>query len=165
MNDDRLGRCLDAIAAVHDRLRGDLTVQAITAFGLETTTVRWDLTSVLVTGAYPPEEQVPGNAQVRYGYSSGRQKQVRSLQVTTDDGAVPIWDQIYDGNTTDVTTVIETMQALQEHARCRDFVLVGDSKLLSETNRQARLLAGVGYLAPLAADAALPDADVPVGRG
>jgi transposase len=150
LNDDRLGRCLDDIAAVHDRLRGDLTVQAITAFGLETKTVRWDLTSVLVTGAYPPEEQVPGYAQVRYGYSSGRQKQVRYLQVTTDDAAVPIWDQVHDGNTTDVATVIETMEALREHAQCSDFVLVGDSKLLSETNRRALLAAGVGYLAPLA---------------
>jgi transposase len=150
LNDDRLGRCLDDIAAVHDRLRGDLTVQAVAAFGLETRTVRWDLTSVLVTGEYPPEEQVPGYAQVRYGYSSGRQKQVRYLQVTTDDGAVPIWDQVHDGNTTDVATVIETMEALREHARCSDFVLVGDSKLLSETNRRALLAAGVGYLAPLA---------------
>jgi transposase len=150
LNDDRLGRCLDDIAAVHDRLRGDLTVQAVAAFGLETTTVRWDLTSVLVTGEYPPEEQVAGYAQVRYGYSSGRQKQVRYLQVTTDDGAVPVWDQVRDGNTTDVATVIETMEALREHARCSDFVLVGDSKLLSETNRRALLAAGVGYLAPVA---------------
>lgn len=150
LNDDRLGRCLDDIAAVHDRLRGDLTVQAIAAFGLEAKTVRWDLTSVLVTGEYPPEEQVAGYAQVRYGYSSGRQKQVRYLQVTTDDGAVPIWDQVHDGNTTDVATVIETMEALRTHARCSDFVLVGDSKLLSETNRRALLAAGVGYLAPLA---------------
>jgi hypothetical protein len=150
LNDDRLGRCLDDIAAVHDRLRGDLTVQAITAFGVETRTVRWDLTSVVVTGAYPPEEQVPDYAQVRYGYGGGRQKQVRYLQVTADDGAVPIWDQVHDGNTTDVATVIETMEALREHARCQDFVLVGDSKLLSEPNRRALLAAGVGYLAPLA---------------
>ena len=150
LNDDRLGRCLDDLAAVHDRLRGDLTVQALAAFGLEAKTVRWDLTSVLVTGAYPPEEQVAGYAQVRYGYGGGRQKQVRYLQVTTDDGAVPIWDQVHDGNTTDVATVIETMEALREHARCSDFVLVGDSKLLSETNRRALLAAGVGYLAPVA---------------
>ncbi len=109
LNDDRLGRCLDDIAAVHDRLRGDLTVQAIGAFGLETTTVRWDLTSVLVTGEYPPEEQAAGYARVRYGYGSGRQKQVRYLQVTTDDGAVPIWDCPYDGKTADVATVIEMM--------------------------------------------------------
>jgi transposase len=155
LNDDRLGRCLDDIAAVHDRLRGDLTVQAISAFGLETTTLRWDLTSVLVTGEYPPEEQMAGYAQVRYGYSSGRQKQVRYLQVTTDDGAVPIWDQVHDGNTTDVATVIETMEALREHARCSDFVLVGDSKLLSEPNRRALLAAGVGYLAPVARTPAL----------
>ena len=77
LNDDRLGRCLDDLAAVHDPLRGDLTVQAIEAFGLETKTLRWDLTSVLVCGEYPAEEQDPRYAQVRYGYGGERQKQVR----------------------------------------------------------------------------------------
>ncbi|HEX2174080.1 MAG TPA: DUF4277 domain-containing protein, partial [Dehalococcoidia bacterium] len=132
LNDDRLGRCLDDLAAVHDRLRGDLTVQAIAAFGLETRALRWDLTSVLVTGEYPGKEQV------------------RYLQVTTDEGAVPVWDQPYDGKTTDVATVSATMEAWREHARCTDFVLIGDSKLLSAANRQALLAAEVGYLAPLA---------------
>lgn len=150
LNDDRLGRCLDAIAAVHDRLRGDLTVQAVAAFGLETATLRWDLTSVLVTGAYPEEEQAADYAHLRYGYSSGDQKQIRYLQVSTDDGAVPVWDQSYDGNTTDVATVIDTMHALQQQAHCPTFVLVGDSKLLCAANRRALLAAGIGYLAPLA---------------
>jgi hypothetical protein len=150
LNDDRLGRCLDDIAAVHDALRGDLTVQAIAAFGLETTTLRWDLTSVVVSGEYPEAEQAAGYARVRYGFGGGQQKQVRYLQVTTDDGAVPIWDQVHDGNAADVATVIETMRALREHARCTDFVLLGDSKLLSEANRAALLTARVGYLAPLA---------------
>ncbi len=150
LNDDRLGRCLDDIAAVHDRLRGELTVQAIAAFGLETRALRWDLTSVLVAGEYPEEEQGAGYAQVRYGYGGGDQKQVRYLQVTTDDGAVPIWEQPYDGNTADVATVVETMVALREHARCTDFALLGDSKLLSAPNRAALLAAEVGYTAPLA---------------
>jgi transposase len=150
LNDDRLGRCLDELAAVHDHLRGDLTLQAIRAFGLATMTLRWDLTSVVVCGAYPEEEQDPAYAQVRYGYGGERQQQVRYLQVTTDDGAVPVWEQVHDGNTTDVMTVIATMEALREHAHCQDFVLVGDSKLLSESNRQALLAATVGYLAPLA---------------
>lgn len=149
LNDDRLGRCLADLAAIHDRLRGDLTVQAVAAFGVETKTVRWDLTSVLVTGEYPPEEQDAAYAQVSYGYSSGQRKQVRYLQVTTDDGAVPIWDRPDDGKTADVATVIETMEALREHARCTDFVLIGDSKLLSAANRQALPRAEVGYLAPL----------------
>ena len=149
LNDDRLGRCLDDLAAVHDQLRGDLTVQAIQAFGLETSTLRWDLTSVLVCGEYPEAEQDAQYAQVRYGYGGERHKQVRYLQVTTDDGAVPVWEQVHDGNTADVATVIATMEALRQHARCRDFVLIGDSKLLSEGNRRALLSAGVGYLAPL----------------
>jgi len=59
LNDDRLGRCLDAIAAVHDRRRGAGSVQAVAAFGLATTTVRWELTSVLVSGAYPPRSRRP----------------------------------------------------------------------------------------------------------
>jgi len=57
LNDDRLGRCLDDVAAVHDALRGALTVQAMSAFGLETKALRWDLTAVLVMGADPEEEQ------------------------------------------------------------------------------------------------------------
>ena len=150
LNDDRLGRCLDAIAAVHDALRGDLTVQAITAFGLETRTLRWDLTAVLVSGQSPEAEQAADSAHVRYGDGSGDQKQVRYLQVTTDDGAVPVWDQPYDGNTTDSATVVATMRALQEHARCRELVLIGDSKLLSAASRTALLEAKLGYLAPLA---------------
>lgn len=150
LNDDRLGRCLDDIAAVHDALRGEITVQALAAFGLEAKTLRWDLTSVLVSGQYPEEEQEAGYARVQYGYGGGDRKQVRYLQVTTDDGAVPIWDQPDDGSTADVATVVETMQALREQAHCTDFVLIGDSKLLSATNRQALLVAEVGYLAPLA---------------
>jgi transposase len=150
LNDDRLGRCLDDLAAVHDPLRGGLTVQAMAAFGLELKTLRWDLTSVLVTGEYPEAEQAVGYAHVRYGYGSGGQKQVRYLQVTTDDGAVPVWDQPLDGNTTDVATVVDTMHALRQHAGCTDFVLIGDSKLLSTPNRTALLTARLGYLAPLA---------------
>ena len=149
LNDDRLGRCLDDLAAVHDALRGEVTVQAIQAFGLATKALRWDLTSVLVTGEYPEDEQAAGYARVQYGYGSGAQKQVRYLQVTTTDGAVPVWDQPWDGNTTDVATVIDTMRALREHARCTDFVLIGDSKLLSAANRAALLAAELGYLAPL----------------
>lgn len=49
-----------------------------------------------------------------------------------------------------MATVIDTMQALREHARCTDFVLVGDGKLLSAANRQALLRADLGSLAPLA---------------
>jgi transposase len=150
LNDDRLGRCLDDLARVHDALRGAMTVQAIQAFGLATKALRWDLTSVLVTGEYPADEQAAEYARVQYGYGSGAQKQVRYLQVTTTDGAVPVWDQPWDGNTTDVATVIDTMRALREHARCTDFVLIGDSKLLSAANRQALLAAELGYLAPLA---------------
>jgi len=151
LNDDRLGRCLDDLAVVHDRLRGDLTVQTVRAFGVEAKTLRWDLTSVLVSGEYLAEEQAADYVRVCYGHAGGGkggQQQVRWLQVTTDDGAVPIWERPYNGNTADVATVVETMIALREHASCTDFVLLGDSKLLAAANRAALLAAEVGYTAP-----------------
>lgn len=167
LNDDRLGRCLDDIAAVHDRLRGRSRSRLWLASAWRPRRCAGTLTSVVVTGAYPAEEQHAGYARLQYGYGGGDQKQVRYLQVTTDDGAVPIWDQVHDGNTADVATVVQTMRALREHAGCTDFVLVGDSKLLSAPTRAAMLTAGVGYLAPLArtpdldaAFLAIPPADL-----
>lgn len=77
---------------MHDALRGEVTVPAMTAFGLEAKALRWDLTAVLGTGAYPEAEQVLGYAQVRYGSSSGDQKQIRYLQVTTDVATVIVSD-------------------------------------------------------------------------
>jgi hypothetical protein len=150
LNDDRLGRCVDDLAAVHDYLRGDLTILAVRAFRLQTRTLRWDLTSVVVQGEYPAAEQSADFAHVRYGFGGTGHQQVRYLQVSTTDGAVPVWDQVYDGNTADVATVIDTLHALQTYADCHDFVLVGDRTLRSAANRQALLTAGRGYLAPLA---------------
>ncbi len=130
---------MDDLAAVRDPLRGDLTVEAMAAFGVAAKTLRWDLTSLLVTGASPEEEQEAGSVRVQDGYGRGDQKQIPYLQVTSDAGAVPLWEQPHDGNTADVGTVVETMQARQKHAHWSDFALIGDSKLLSDRNRQALL--------------------------
>ncbi len=44
LNDDRIGRALDAIAPELDRIIGSVGAGAITAFGLEVARLHWDLT-------------------------------------------------------------------------------------------------------------------------
>ena len=44
LNDDRIGRALDAIAAKLDRIVGSVGAQAIAAFGLEVARLHWDMT-------------------------------------------------------------------------------------------------------------------------
>src|SRR5436190_3013288 len=51
LNDDRIGRALDAIAPELDRIVGSVGAQAILAFGIDTSRLHWDMTSVSLYGA------------------------------------------------------------------------------------------------------------------
>jgi len=65
LNDDRIGRALDAIAPHLNLIVGSVGAQAIAAFGLEVARLHWDMTSISLYGAYQePEEgsSRPGSA-------------------------------------------------------------------------------------------------------
>ncbi|GAK60260.1 transposase, IS4 family [Candidatus Vecturithrix granuli] len=72
---------------------------------------------------------------------------------TTTAGAFPLFQQAYDGNTTDVNTYLEQWQYLIELLGHRDFLFVADSKLLSKENmaflhpHEGRFLASVSMYA------------------
>lgn len=156
LNDDRLGRALDAIAPHLEALQGSVTWSAMQTFGVDITEVHYDLTSILFTGAYESDEgeQVPGlGPRVTRGYSSQgiNEKQIQVGAVTTRDG-IPIWHESLDGSAQQVSRVIHTMEALKKAARASSFTLVGDSKLLSHANMLAACQAGVHFCAPAAAN-------------
>jgi Domain of unknown function (DUF4277) len=70
LNDDRIGRALDAIAPELEQIVGSVGARAITTFGLEVARLRWDLTSISLDGAYPdPAEGFPAP---RYGHPKDR---------------------------------------------------------------------------------------------
>jgi len=65
LNDDRIGRALDAIAPKLHQLVGSVGAQAIAAFGVAVARLHWDMTSISLYGAYEgPEEGfiAPGSA-------------------------------------------------------------------------------------------------------
>src|SRR6266487_655395 len=66
LNDDRIGRALDAVAPQLDQIVGSVGARAIGVFGLEVARLHWDLTSISLYGAYPdPDDGCPGEvAQV-----------------------------------------------------------------------------------------------------
>lgn len=153
LNDDRLGRALEALAPRVEAVRGAVGLQAIREFGIEVSKFHWDLTSLVFTGEY--DHQDPAFPIVEYGYSSNRgdhgKKQVRSGLAATQDGALPLWHDVLAGHTADVTTVVETMNNLRDHLQVSNFLLIGDSKLLCYENMFALHRAGNYFLGPLAA--------------
>jgi len=70
LNDDRIGRALDAIAPELDHIIGSVGVQAITTFGIDTSRLHWDMTSVSLHGAYDQTEE--DHPAPRFGHPKDR---------------------------------------------------------------------------------------------
>jgi len=151
LNDDRVGRALDAVAPALDQIVGSVGARAIGVFGLEVARVHWDLTSISLYGAYPdPDDGFPAP---RYGHPKDRRPDLKQVQtglaVSGDpDGGVPVFHRAYDGGAGEVAQVIGAMTSLKKLAGRRRLLLVGDSKLVSYPNLRAMIAAKVGFIAP-----------------
>jgi len=135
LNDDRIGRALDAIAPTLQSIVGSVGARAITAFGLDTARLHWDMTSISLYGAYDQPED--GFVAPRFGHPKDRRPDLKQVQTglgVTGDGGVPVFHRAYDGGAGEVAQVAEAMRALRELAGERHFLLVGDSKLVSYAN-------------------------------
>jgi hypothetical protein len=148
LNDDRIGRALDAIAPELDRIIGSVGAQAITTFGIDASRLHWDMTSLSLFGAY--QQTDTDFPAPRFGHPKDRRvdlKQIQAGLAVTGDGGIPIFHRAYDGGAGEIAQVIDTMTALQKMATPPGFLLVGDSKLVSYANLAAMTHAKVGFIA------------------
>ncbi len=149
LNDDRVGRALDAIASQLDSIVGSVGAAAIKAFGIDVSRIHWDMTSMSVYGEY---EQVDDEyAAPKFGHSKDRRpdlKQVQAGLAVTGDGGVPVFHRAYDGGAGEVAQVIPMMKALQKIATTRRLLIVGDSKLVSYDNLTTMHGEQVTFVAP-----------------
>jgi transposase len=126
LNDDRIGRALDAIAPELDRIVGSVGAQAISVFGLDTSQLHWDMTSISLYGAY--DQADADHPAPRFGHPKDRRpdlKQIQAGPAVTGDGGVPVFHRAYDGGAGEVAQVVGVMTALQKLARPREFLLIG----------------------------------------
>jgi transposase len=149
LNDDRIGRALDAIAPQLDQLVGSVGARAITVFGVDVARLHWDMTSISLYGVY--DDPQAGFAAPKWGKPKDRRpdlKQVQTGLAVTGDGGVPVWHRAFDGGAGEVAQVVGAMRALKELAGTRSMLLVGDSKLISRGNIVAMNTARVAFIAP-----------------
>jgi len=151
LNDDRVGRALDAIAPHLDEIVGSVGARAITEFGIDVSRLHWDMTSISLVGDYDSPEA--GFISPSYGKPKDRRvdrKQVQTGLAVTGDGGIPVFHRAYDGKAGEINQVVAAMEALKKMAVAQRFLLVGDSKLVSYTNLAAIAAAGVTFVAPAA---------------
>ena len=149
LNDDRIGRALDAVAPKLGGIVGSIGARAIAEFGVEVARIHWDMTSISLYGAYksPDREYV----EPRFGHPKDRRPDLLQVQAglaVTADGGIPIWHRAYDGGAGEVAQVVAAMEALSKLAGERRLLMVGDSKLVSYANLRAIIDAAVSFIAP-----------------
>ncbi len=148
LNDDRLGRALDALAGAVEPVKGALALQALERFGVEPARIHWDFTSVSVEGSHE------GSALVRFGHSSDQREHLRQVKLgqAVSEAGLALYHRSEAGSRNETGVVIEAMEALRSALGRADFLLCGDSALVSERNLRTLCQEGLSFLAPLPAD-------------
>lgn len=139
VNDDRVGRALERLFdADRASLLTELLLGVIAEFGVDTTELHNDSTSITVSGVYRSATGTPRGGkptpQVTFGHSKDHRpdlKQLVWILTVAADGAVPIAYRLADGNTTDDPTHVPTWDGLVALLGRTDFLYVADSKLCS----------------------------------
>jgi hypothetical protein len=167
LNDDRLGRALDALAPRIRDAQATVTPRVVSAFDLRVGDAHYDTTTAYFEGDYEDSE-LAARGHRKDGRSD--HKQVVVGVVTSEDGEVPLAHVTFPGNTGDVSTVPEALRALRRALPTDPVVVSGDSVMWSQANMDAVAASGGVFLGPIAMIAtvaawvctATPDVEVSV---
>jgi len=137
LNDDRVGRALDALFdADRASLLTELMLGVIAEFQIDCSQLHNDSTSITVHGDYAAADGRPraGKPTVAaaLGHSKDHRPDLKQFVLTLTiaaDGAVPLAHRLLDGNTSDDQTHIQTWDGLVALVGRPDFLYVADCKL------------------------------------
>jgi len=96
--------------------------------------ILYDITSTYFEGEYNDSDLV------KFGYNRDKKKGKKQIAIgliCTKEGC-PIAVEVFSGNTSDKTTVIDKLDELKNIYGISDFVFIGDRGMLTQTNLDAR---------------------------
>lgn len=141
LNDDRLGRALERIAAHGDAVQAGLVMNAIEAFDLKVNQIHYDVTSVELFGAYETDEEQARPQQARpqpkYGRTKSGRKNVKQIQQglsVSGDGGIPVCQLPLDGNVAESKTHIANLKKLDQTLSKQSLLYIADTKLDTPEN-------------------------------
>lgn len=154
LNDDRLGRALDAFFDARHSILGSITAQALQMTGLSLQRLHFDPTEVVLCGAYETSTPRPDwpaavpftgddllpPAHLCHGYTADRKMlQVGQLALVDDQGAIPVLGHCLDGNRNGHPAIRETFLLAREHLPLPSEVLLISDRGTCSVEHIARL--------------------------
>ncbi len=137
LNDDRIGRALDSLFdADRATMMTETIVHVIKEFNLKLDQFHNDSTTLTFSGQYKHADgrRMRGKktAKITFGHNKDHRPDLKQLLwalTVTADGAVPVHYKLWDGNTPDSPTHLDTWETLRALTGQSDFLYVADSKL------------------------------------
>jgi transposase len=149
LNDDRLGRALDAVAGRIDEIASAVALAAIGGFGIDAARLHWDFTSVAFCGAYGDQDE--SSPRIGYGHSSDRKAHRRQLKVAhaTTASGIALFGRVVDGARHEGAETGQLLEQLRSVAAPRRLLLVADSALVTKANLAAADASGIRFVSRL----------------
>lgn len=149
LNDDRLGRALDALAGRIDEVASAVAMAAVGAFGIDAARLHWDFTSVAFCGAYGNQD--PAAPRIGYGHSSDRKSHRRQLKVAhgTTKSGIALFSRVVGGARNEGAETGGLLEQLRGVAEPRKLLLVADSALVTKANLSAADSSGIRFVSRL----------------
>jgi transposase len=144
LNDDRLGRALEAFHPVAEQVRGAAALAAIERFGLDAARLHLDLTALRMEGSYE------GSSVVAKGWGGPDRRvfrQVKALAATTAQG-IPLYVRPHSGDTAELSAVGAALERLVELLP-PGLIACADSSFGHIKNLCAAAEAGLRFVVPL----------------
>ncbi len=142
LNDDRLGRALDALYTPRHSILASVAAHVISTFRLPKDRLHYDPTHLLFYGAYDGSQPIPDDrprppttpsadyppAHITHGYLVSDCKMIHAglCSIVDDLGAVPIFGHTVSGNDNSRTAIAEQFQLLQDFLRPDPFLMISD---------------------------------------
>lgn len=141
LNDDRLGRALDAFYYQRHSILASLALHIAHTFEVSLERLHYDPTHLVLQGDYacsqpratPADDTLRPDAHdppahITYGHAADNTKMVQAgITVAIDEhGAVPIFGHVTDGNHNGHTAIAEQLELLQRHLRPQRLLLISD---------------------------------------
>jgi len=144
LNDDRIGRTLDALAPNIMVLKGAVARDISRRFHIGIEQIHWDFTSFHFTGA--SENQTEEYIKISYTKSRPSDSAFKAVKVGLNvandgKGPVPIFYEPLDGNADCFNATIKNMANLKEHLKVDRIIRISDkgcfsAKIVAETVNQ-----------------------------
>jgi hypothetical protein len=154
LNDDRLGRALDAFFDERHSVLASATAQALQVTGLSLKDLHFDTTDLVLYGAYessqprpewPADQPFAGDASLSaahicHGYTADTKMiQAGQLAIVDDRGALPVLGHCLDGNRNGHPAIRETFLLAQQHLPVPDDTLLFSDRGTCSVEHIARL--------------------------